>query len=331
MALSLDFQETFFRPELEERRGRLRQAQGLLPQDRGIARLLSEVDDALSRLDNGTYGLCETCHEPVEEERILANPLLRFCLDHLTPDERNALQEDLQTAAGIQRSLLPKPQLGLPGWEIAFHYEPAGPVSGDCCDVFAPEGASGELVFVFGDVAGKGVSAAILMSHLQATFRSLPAQLPVATLVERANRIFRSSSFSRTFATLVCGRVSSTGSLEICNAGHCLPLVRSAGRVHSIAPTGLPLGTFYSSHYGSQKLQLGAGDAVLLYTDGLSETRNETGEEYGTGRIEDILLGGSSLSARDLLMVCLEDCAFYRGRQARADDVSVLVLIRKEL
>ena len=73
-----------------------------------MTRLLHEVDAALRRMDVGTFGICETCGDPVETERLLADPLTRFCLDHLTPVEQRALEEDLELASRIQRELLPK-------------------------------------------------------------------------------------------------------------------------------------------------------------------------------------------------------------------------------
>ena len=125
---------------------------------------------ALARMDEGTFGTCETCHDSVEKERLLSDPLIRFCLDHLTHEEQRALESDLELAARIQKGLLPPPEMSAAGWQVRYHYEPLGPVSGDYCDVL--ESDSG-LLFLFGDVSGKGVAASMLMSHLHATFRSL--------------------------------------------------------------------------------------------------------------------------------------------------------------
>ncbi len=95
-----------------------------------LQQLLSEVDDALERLNNGSYGLCEVCHDPVEPDRLLADPLARFCLDHLSLREQQALERDLEMAARIQAELLPKPDFALGQWWVARHYEAAGVVSG---------------------------------------------------------------------------------------------------------------------------------------------------------------------------------------------------------
>src|SRR4029077_1820554 len=128
-------EQTYLRTELEQRRERLRAALHSPAADASLSQLLTAVDTALSRIDQGTFGLCETCHSPVEAERLLADPLVRFCLDHLTSAEQRALESDLSLAARIQRGLLPKPGLAPAGWNIRYHYQPAGMVSGDYCDV----------------------------------------------------------------------------------------------------------------------------------------------------------------------------------------------------
>jgi len=316
-----------FRPELVDRRARLLSASRTRPHDAGLARLLGEVDAALSRLETGTYGLCETCHDPIEADRLACDPLLRFCIDHLSRKEQRALEEDLEAAARIQRALLPRLATDVAGWEIAYAFEPAGPVGGDCCDVLAHEG--GEVTFVLGDVSGKGIPAAMLAASLQATIRSLAVPgLPVAALVERTNRIFRSSSVSRAFATLVCGRADAGGTLHVCNAGHCPPLLCTGEGVRELAPTGLPVGTFYSSDYGCHELQLSAGDFLLLYSDGLTEARDASSAEYGTERLAGVLGALRRPTAREVVDACLGDLHAHVEGGARSDDLTLLAVRR---
>jgi len=93
--------QAYFRPQLEQRRERLLSALHSSA-DASLSDLLTEVDAALARMDEGTFGICETCHDPVEKDRLLSDPLVRFCLDHLTDEEQRALESDLALAAGIQ-------------------------------------------------------------------------------------------------------------------------------------------------------------------------------------------------------------------------------------
>lgn len=177
------------REQLLDRRQRLEVAIGAFQEVPGLSRLLQEVDTALERMDDGTYGLCDLCHDPVETDRLIANPLTRLCIDHLTPDGQRALEQDLELASQIQSSLLPDANFRTDGWEVAFHYQPAGVVSGDYCDLITAE--SEGMHFIIGDVSGKGVAASMLMAHLQAMFRTLVSlNFPLDELVGRASRVF---------------------------------------------------------------------------------------------------------------------------------------------
>jgi hypothetical protein len=107
---------------------------------------------------------------------------LKFSLNDLTADERRTLESDLNLAARIQQAQLPTRDFASAGFEIRFHYEPAGLLSGDCCDLF--ESRDG-LLFLLGDVSGKGIASSLLVGHLRAIFRSL-ADLPLDTMVKAA-------------------------------------------------------------------------------------------------------------------------------------------------
>jgi sigma-B regulation protein RsbU (phosphoserine phosphatase) len=241
------------------------------------------VDAALERLDKGTYGICETCHDSIEADRLVADPLMEYCLDHLSTAERSALQQDLDLAARVMRGLLPPPSLRVPGYEIVRHYEGPGPVGGDYCDALgAPDGS---LHFAIGDVSGKGVAASMLMAHLHATLRALgPLGLPLEEHVARASRLFCESALPSHFATLVCGRAGRWGDVEICNAGHVPPLVARQGTVEAVPSTELPIGMFCDTRYQVARLLLAPGESLLLYTDGVSETRGAADEEFGIER-----------------------------------------------
>ena len=100
--------QSYLHTELERRRTSLQAAAGANVSDASLRNLINSVDDALARLKGGTYGICEVCHDSIEADRLICNPLLRFCLDHLSSDEQRALERDMVLAAGIQRGLLPR-------------------------------------------------------------------------------------------------------------------------------------------------------------------------------------------------------------------------------
>jgi phosphoserine phosphatase RsbU/P len=319
-------QQTYLRTELERRHTRLETAMQSPAADSTLSNLLTEVDAALARMDAGTYGLCEECHYSIEADRLLSNPLEQFCLDHLTTAERRALESDLLLAARIQQTLLPPREFAPNGWHVRYHYAPAQVVSGDYCDVF--ESKAG-LVFLLGDVSGKGIAASMLMSHLHATFRSLAdAELPLDRMVGIANRIFAESTMAGQFATLVVGRATHDGSVEIVSAGH-LPLLHlCADGTKSQGATGVPLGMFPSATFPIFSFSIQAGDSLLIYTDGLTEARNSNGEEYGLKRVRTIADGHGTKPPADLISNCLADLHTFTAGSKQADDLTLLALQR---
>lgn len=296
--------------------------------------LLRDVDSALARLEAGVFGTCDVCGDPVEVERLVADPLLRVCLDHLTPVQRRALEHDLETAAAVQAAMLPPADLAAAGWEVRFEHRPAGPVSGDFCDLLLPERDGGPLHFVFGDASGKGVSGSLLMSQLHAVFRSLlREQRSVADVLVDANRMFSEHIPASRFATVVCGRLQADGGLELANAGHLPPLLLRAEpvagrRVWPLAATGLPLGLFPHALFAAARDRLRAGDSLVLFTDGLSEAVDGGGEEYGTERLAARLEPLAGADAAEIAAACLDDLGRFRAGGAARDDLALLVVRR---
>jgi sigma-B regulation protein RsbU (phosphoserine phosphatase) len=329
MATALD---PLFRRQLQERRQRLQRfapQRGAppAPPAREVMRLLAEVDAALERLDAGTFGVCDVCHEGVEPERLLSDPLTRICLDHFAPEELRALEHDLEMAGRIQAALLPQRDLLFDGWQAHTSYVPLGPVSGDYYDLVRPR--AGEGLLLFGDVAGKGVAASLLMSHLNAIFRSLAGQVPaVADMVAQANRIFCNSTTGSAYATLVCGRLGQDGGLELVNAGHPPALLLSARGIESVTGTGLPVGLFCGGDYASVTRHLSRGDVLLLYTDGVSEARADGGGEFGAERVAAALERSRGATAEAVVDAVLSDLAAFRRGAPLSDDVTVTALRR---
>src|SRR5437867_8730704 len=240
--------ESLLREQLTERRERLESAATAVPGDEQVKRLLREVDAALERMDRGTFGVCVSCHDSVEADRLVADPLLEYCIDHLTPTEQRRLEQDLDLAARVLRGLLPPASLSFPGYEVARHYEGAGPVSGDYCDAVGAE--DGSLYFAIGDVSGKGVAASMLMAHLHASLRALvPLNMPLDQLVARASSLFCESALPSHFATLVLGRAARAGEVEISNAGHVPPLIARGREIERVAPNGIPIGMFCDARF----------------------------------------------------------------------------------
>ena len=315
----------YLHDQLSQRKHRLEAAIAVAPHNGGLTGLLREVDSALERMAKGTYGLCEECHDSVETDRLLADPLVRYCLDHLTEPQRAALQRDLDLASQVQRKLLPQEGLRAGGWETSYHYEPVGPVSGDYCDLIPSDG---ELFFVLGDVSGKGVAASMLMTQLHALFRSLAAMgLPLSQMVDQVNRVFCESALAGQYVTLVCGQAKPGGTVELHNAGHWPAIMVGRGGVMRIESTGLPLGLFQQGDFSGTRLQLDVGDTLFLYTDGLSEARSGS-HEYGIDRVAHLVRQQAQRPPAQLIAACLDDLHSFVDPGSRFDDLTLLAIRR---
>ena len=287
--------------------------------------LLNQVDDALRRIEDGSFGICEECHTEIGEEWLREDPLTTVCIEHMTAKQQRALEYDLEVAAQIQKGLLPPRDSVFPGWDVCYHYCPAGVVGGDYCDVV--QDAQGALYFVIADVSGKGVAAAMLSSNLRAVFRSLISLgLPPGEIVTRANRLFRESALPMQYATLICGKASAGGELELVNAGHPPVLVVSRDGVAQCESENPPLGLFADQVFLASNRKLTHGETLVLYTDGISETENDGGEEYGLERLLRLVEQNGAACAVTLVDACRKHVAEFRGRRERFDDETLLAL-----
>ena len=310
--------------ELIERRTKLQTAAARSDANQ-LADLLDAVDEALHRMEHGNFGICEVCDAPIESDIMLDDPLAQICLECLSANQRRALEHDLNLASSIQKRLLPQQDFTAPGWEGYYHYEPHGAVSGDFCDVIRD---GDETLILFGDISGKGVSAALLMSHLSAIFRGLSnSALPLVEIVARANRLFSAAIPAGSFATMVAARLLNNGEIELTNAGHVPPIVQN-GRVNRLPPDGVPLGLFCQSAYTSQRLRLHNGERLVLMTDGIVESTNGHETEYGLDALSSIVESFPHEAPRDLAGRLVADAARFRGGRPANDDTTLMVVRR---
>jgi sigma-B regulation protein RsbU (phosphoserine phosphatase) len=178
-------------------------------------------------------------------------------------------------------------------------------------------------------VSGKGVAASMLMAHLNAMFRALiSVNLPLDQLVERASRVFCESTLPTQYATLVCGRATTSGEVELCNAGHLPPLLVQDGKVTSIAATGLPVGVFCSESFSVSRVQLNKGDTLFLYTDGLSESLDGDGNEYGAHRLSQLLKDNCDLAPDSIISLCRHELHSFANGNAPKDDLTLMAIRR---
>jgi sigma-B regulation protein RsbU (phosphoserine phosphatase) len=236
-------------------------------------------------------------------------------------------EDDLELASKIQNNLLPSRVLSLGGWEVSYLYDSLGPTGGDYCDFVPVDG--GDFYFMLGDVTGKGLAAALLMAHLHATFRALITPvIPVEELVARVSRSFCESTPPTHFATLVCGKAYRSGEMKICNAGHPPPLLMHNDEITEIHATGLPVGIFNDEEFSAGTAVLSEGDTLVACTDGLTETVNRSGTEYGPERLSRFVLRNRHLSPHELAHACRADLEEFRSGAAGTDDLTIVAIRR---
>lgn len=167
------------------------------------------------------------------------------------------------------------------------------------------------------------------MTHLSAIFRSLLSlELPLTEMMSRANRLFSESTPDTHYATLVAGRATDNG-VELCNAGHCKPMLLRQDRIERIDTCGLPLGLFPDGGYDARSIRLAAGDCLVLYSDGITEAQDLAGNLYEEERLIDCLRRHSDLDPSSVADNVLLDGFRFRGARPQQDDITLLIVRRQ--
>ncbi|MHB8054817.1 MAG: SpoIIE family protein phosphatase [Candidatus Aminicenantales bacterium] len=242
---------------------------------------------------------------------------------------RDRMERELRLAAEIQRGLLPKDCPTCGNFEIAARSSPSLHVGGDYYDfIELPDGRLGTTI---ADVAGKGVSASLLMASLRAALQSeaRPGVGPAALARKLNDFIFRSSA-SNVFITFFYGELDpANGDFRYVNAGHNPPLLLGAtGAPRPLEGTGMALGMLAEREFGEGRITIAAGDVLILYTDGISESRNAAEEEFGADRIIAAIRGAIDKSAGEILAAVFGALREFTGGQDPEDDRTLVVIKR---
>ncbi|MFQ5743993.1 MAG: SpoIIE family protein phosphatase, partial [Acidobacteriota bacterium] len=202
--------------------------------------------------------------------------------------EKRRLEQEIEVAREIQQSLLPHQFPELPWAQVYGRNLPSRQVGGDYYEVFKASGES--LGLAVGDVSGKGVPAALLMSTLQSSFLAeSAAQKDLAKVCEHVNQFLVQRTTPERYATFFVGHVDPGGKLLYVNAGHNPPMLLRQGEVQRLTGGGLPLGLFADRTYEVQQRDLQSGDLLLCYTDGVTEAGDPSEEEFGEQRLLEVI------------------------------------------
>lgn len=239
------------------------------------------------------------------------------------------LERENEQAAKIQRGILPARAPQLPGLDVAGHNAPCLTVGGDYYDYLCY--GDGKLGLVLGDVAGKGMAAALLMSNLQARVQILAEQPgELAAFMTRLDKSIAAQCPRNRFITFFFGVVDpATGRLDYCNAGHNPPLlVRADGTVETLETSGTVLGMLPELGYTQQSAQLGPGDMLAVFSDGVTEASGRSAEEFGESRLAEVLLAHREEPAAAAVEAVLARLDDWTGPAPAEDDVTLVVLRR---
>jgi hypothetical protein len=263
--------------------------------------------------------------------RVMLGPLgylILFVVLMLELKDKLLARDELAVGRAVQLALLPDRNPELAGWSIWLYTRPANDVGGDLVDYLALPG--GRLGLMLGDVAGKGLGAALLMAKLQATLRALaPEAAALDGLGVRLNGIFCRDGLPNRFATLVYLELHpGSGTIHVLNAGHLPPLVLGGSGLVEMEPVAPPLGILPDAEYPEQRLQLAVGDRLVAYSDGVTDARNAAGEMFGDDRLRALLVECRTLGPADLGMRLLADILKFSGEERLPDDLSLIILQR---
>jgi len=265
----------------------------------------------------------------------LAGGLLIFVVLLLELADRVVMKRDLEIAKDIQAWLLPGAPLQIPGYGIAYATRPANTVAGDYYDVILRPGATpsdARVLFVVADVAGKSIPAAMLMATFQASLRTLASsRVGLAQVVADLNRYACSNSQGGArFTTAFLAELDpATGELTYVNAGHNVPILRrKSGAVERPEVGGIPIGVLVDAAYQVGTIQLESGDWLVIFTDGVVEAMNATGEEYDEPRLVRVVDRGSGSAPAELLRSLLAELDAFVGNTPQHDDMTCLLLKR---
>ena len=265
----------------------------------------------------------------------VSTALERARLYDLAQAQRARLERELEMARAVQASLLPERLPEVPGFSLAADWRAAREVAGDFYDIFPLPG--GRWAFVIADVSDKGAPAALYMAMTSSLIRSQAGRTPEpAALLTGVNGALCAQSSSNMFVTVICAVLDpATRMLTYANAGHNLPLLRRAsGQVESQPRGGSALGVFDDLSLPAAALALTPGDALVAYTDGVTDALNPQGEEYGLARLTAALAvptpgsspGTGEESAPALLAHVLADLAAFTQDAPQADDITLFVV-----
>ncbi|NIR52800.1 serine/threonine-protein phosphatase [candidate division KSB1 bacterium] len=235
-------------------------------------------------------------------------------------------RSELQAGHAVQEALLPPKRPDVPGWDVWLYYHAANEVGGDLLDFQKING--NRYGMALGDVADKGLKAALIMAKLQATLRALsPDYGSLTDLVAKINQISHRDGLPTSFASLVYLELpEKSGAVRFVNAGHMPPFVVTKDDVRELAKGDPALGLAPDTHYSEHSLELKKGELLVVYSDGVTEARNQANELFGEDGLFELLNRLGEISSPEIGERIVAEVARFVGEAPRTDDLSLAIM-----
>lgn len=249
----------------------------------------------------------------------------------VTALEKQKQDREMQIAANVQLALLPESLPKVDGYQFYASYDSAQAVGGDYYDCMQLEGD--RVFFAFGDVAGKGVPASLVMSRISSVVQNVMAFVTdVGVAVGRINNQMCAKAVEGRFVTFVLGVIhTQTGEMSLVNAGHMPIMIRKAdGTVEEFGAeaVGIPLGVMEDYPFDVVTRQIAPGETCLIYTDGVSEAMNHNSDLYGIERIRELMHAHGHEGAEELGRTILQDVRRHANGRPQNDDITLMLFSR---
>jgi len=259
------------------------------------------------------------------------NPLGVLCILFvlmLELKDKLLVREELEAGRTVQVALMPEKSPSVPGWQLWLFTRPANEVGGDLVDFIRVDDA--RCGVVVGDVAGKGLRAALLMAKLQATLRALVADYAsLSQLVSKLNQIFCRDSLRNIFASMVYIELHpGSGLIHLVNAGHLPLIVVRGAKVERLPKGGAALGITSEAVFVQETLEIGPQDFLCAYSDGITEAQNSAGEFLGEQRFIDFLSRQAGRTMEEIGDGLVAEVDRFIGTAGARDDLSVALIRR---
>jgi serine phosphatase RsbU (regulator of sigma subunit) len=240
--------------------------------------------------------------------------------------ERSQIEQEMKIAGAIQEFLEPPGVYAASNLQLAARTVPCRSIGGDLVEYLKlPDGG---VVFMLGDVAGKGPPAALLSALIRGMLVAQPSEAmrSAASVIQRVNEALCERLTETRFATAFFGRLSADGTLTYCNAGHNPPQLLPRGHLRRLDMGGPVLGLLKFATFDEEQVPLADGDVLVVFSDGVSEALNPAGEEFGEDRIAETTAINSHLDVEEILRRLLSGVHEFRAGAPQTDDITAMVI-----